>query len=823
MEYTILAIADAIEATMLASNLPDKTTINTLSIDSRNIKNNSQAIFFALVGARNNGHQFIQKLYEDGLRNFVISDKNYFNDRYENVNFLLVNDTLIALQQLAKKHRENFSFPVVGITGSNGKTIVKEWLYQLLRNDYSIVRSPKSYNSQVGVPLSIWQIQEDNNLGIFEAGISLPNEMHRLADVIQPQIGLFTNIGEAHAENFVDINQKIEEKLKLFDGATQLIYCKDYDLLHTTIKKSNLIEHINLFTWSKKNNADLLIVKIEKDKIETLIQGIYKNEFIQITIPFVDDASIENAIHCWSLMLFLEIEQEVIKERMHYLSPVAMRLELKQGINNCSIINDSYNSDLGSLAIALDFLNQQNQHLHKTLILSDILQSGKEEEKLYAEVASMCSRKGISRIIGIGEALVKNKHLFHFKKEFYSSTEDFLHQFSSSKFKDETILLKGARPYKFEQISKLLQQKAHQTVLEVNLSALVNNINYYRSRLNPHTRIMAMVKAFSYGSGSFEIANVLQYNRVDYLAVAYADEGVELRKAGIRLPIMVMSPEVQSFDNIIKYNLEPELYSFKILKEFADVIDKNSTLKIAVHIKLDTGMHRLGFVQDDINELCVRLKNIGTIEVKSVFSHLVASDEYEHDEFTKEQVSSYLQMCNTIQNHLGYPFLKHILNSAGALRFKEFQFDMVRLGIGMHGLAATNNPAFIPTVQLKSIVSQVKQVAPGQTVGYSRKGKVTKNTKIATVPIGYADGYSRKLGNGVGVMLINGTLVPTIGNICMDMTMLDVSDLEVQEGDEVIVFGEGYPIADLAIAAGTIPYEVLTNMSSRIKRVYFQE
>lgn len=823
MEYTVLDIAQLIEADFLASHLPENTIINTISIDSRNIKNNSQTVFFAIVGARNNGHQFIQKLYQEGIRNFVISDKSYYEESYQEANFLIVKDTLLALQILARKHRERFNFPIVGITGSNGKTIVKEWLYQLLKDDYNIVRSPKSYNSQVGVPLSIWQINESHSLGIFEAGISMPNEMKNLANVIHPQIGIFTNIGEAHAENFVNINQKIDEKLKLFEQAEDLIYCKDYELLHTAIKKSAIAQKVNLFTWSKKNSADLLIVKIEKDKLESAIQGIFKNDFIQIKIPFVDDASIENAIHCWCLMLSLGFNNDIINERMHYLSPVAMRLELKQGINNCSIINDSYNSDLGSLAIALDFLNQQNQHPNKTLILSDILQSGKEEQKLYAEVAAMCSAKGISKFIGIGDALLKNQHLFNFKQEFYKSTEDFLHHFTANKFKDETILIKGARLYKFEQISKLLQQKAHQTVLEVNLTALVNNINYYRSNLNPGTKIMAMVKAFSYGSGSFEIANVLQYNRIDYLAVAYADEGVELRKAGIKLPIMVMSPEVQSFDNIIKYNLEPEIYSFKILKEFSDSLDSRIHGKIPVHIKLDTGMHRLGFEENEINELCVRLKNSSAITVKSVFSHLVASDEFEHDEFTKHQIGSYTAMCKTIQNHLGYSFIKHILNSAGALRFKDEQFDMVRLGIGMHGFSSVGNPAFIPTVQLKTIISQIKNITIGQTVGYSRKGIVNKNTKIATVPIGYADGYTRKLGNGVGVMFVNGKLAPTIGNICMDMTMLDITDIEVQEGDEVIVFGEGYPIADLAKAAGSIPYEILTNMSSRIKRVYFQE
>lgn len=823
MKYSVQQIAEFTEATFILKDKPEKNFISSVSIDSRNIKNNNECLFFAIVGARNNGHQFIEQLYQSGIRNFVISDKKFITTGYQKCNFLLVKDTLYALQLLAKKHRERFNFNVIGITGSNGKTIVKEWLYQLLKDDFNIVRSPKSYNSQVGVPLSVWQINENNTLGIFEAGISLPNEMKNLALVIQPQIGIFTNIGEAHAENFINIQQKIEEKLKLFERAQHLIYCKDYELLHEAIKKSTLASHTNLFTWSKKNGADLLIVKIEKAKLETEIQGIYKNDFIKIVIPFSDDASIENAINCWCLMLFLGINSEVISERMHYLSPVAMRLELKQGINNCSIINDSYNSDIGSLSIALDFLNQQNQHSNKTLILSDILQSGKEEEKLYAEVANMCLSKGISKIIGIGEALQRNKHFFNFNQEFFTSTEDFLKHFSPQKFKDETILLKGARAYKFEQISKLLQQKAHQTVLEINLSALVNNINYYRSRLLPGTKIMAMVKAFSYGSGSFEIANVLQYNRVDYLAVAYADEGVELRKAGITLPIMVMSPEIQSIDNMMKYHLEPEIYSFKILKEFSESLSSSGKEKISVHIKLDTGMHRLGFEEKEIHELCVRLKNTGVFMVKSVFSHLVASDEHQHDGFTKNQISSYKSMCQIIENHLGYKFIKHILNSAGALRFKEEQLDMVRLGIGMHGFSSIETIGFTPTVQLKTVISQIKNITAGNTVGYSRKGQVYKNTKIATVPIGYADGFSRKLGNGVGAMLVNGKQAPTIGNICMDMTMLDITDIDAEEGDEVIVFGEGYSIHELAGAAGTIAYEILTNMSSRIKRVYYQE
>ena len=823
LNYNLSEIATIIGADTGDNKSIERITITELSLDSRHLNQSEHTLFFAIIGARHNGHHFIDELYQKGIRNFVISDKNVNPSNYKDAYFLRVDNTLDALQKLTQTHREKFSFPVIGITGSNGKTIIKEWLYQLLRNDFNIVKSPKSYNSQVGVPLSVWQIQDEHNLGIFEAGISLPSEMKRLAKIIQPKIGVFTNIGEAHAENFIDNNQKIQEKLLLFESVESLIYCKDYESLHSEILKCKYLSNAMLFTWSRKHNADLLIVKTQKEKSETFLQAIYQNNFISITIPFTDDASIENAINCWCVMLNLECPNTVIAERMVWLSPVAMRLELKQGINNCSIINDSYNSDLGSLAIALDFLNQQNQHTKKTIILSDILQSGKEAEKLYAEVAGMLTNKGVDRIIGIGESLIKNQHLFAINNEFYSSTKEFLDHFSVSKFQNETILLKGARVFKFEQISKLLQQKTHETVLEINLSALVHNVNIFRSKLLPNTKIMAMVKAFSYGSGSFEIANILQYNRVDYLAVAYTDEGVELRKAGITLPIMVMSPDLQSFDNLIKYKLEPEIYSFRMLREFSDAVKANNLSELLIHIKLDTGMHRLGFEENDINELCVRLKHTPAFIVQSVFSHLVASDEAEHDGFTKTQISSYTKMCYILEQHLGYTFIKHILNSAGAQRFTDEQFDMVRLGIGMHGITAVPNQMLIPTIQLKTVISQIKQLKASETVGYSRKGKLLKNTRIATVPIGYADGYSRKLGNGVGTMLINGDHAPTIGNICMDMTMLDISDIEVEEGDEVIVFGEGYPVSKLAQAAQTIPYEILASMSARVKRVYFQE
>ena len=564
--YTVERIASIIGGVLHLSD-SSHTQILHLITDSRKVVTPEFSLFFAIQGDRRNGHEFIDQLIQTGCYNFVVSKKEFIKEG--KANFILVDDTLSALQKLAAFHRRQFEIPVIGITGSNGKTIVKEWLYQLLREDHHIVRSPKSYNSQIGVPLSVWQIKEENDLAIFEAGISMPGEMHNLEEMIIPTIGIFTNIGTAHDESFTSLTEKISEKLKLFSHAKTLIYCKDFSQVKEQISAADFLpQDLKLFTWSKKSNADLQIGRITKQTGETEIQGIYKNNFIRITIPFTDDASVENAIHCWALMLFLNYENDVIASRMEMLSPVAMRLEMKEGVNNCSIINDSYNSDIGSLRIALDFLNQQKQHNKKTVILSDILQSGKQEKNLYTEVSELLSKKNISRLIGIGTAITHQAELFNMEKKFYNTTEDFLKELSTTVFHNETVLLKGARPFGFERISKALQQKAHETVLEINLNALVHNLNYYRSRLRPETKIMCMVKAFAYGSGSFEIANTLQFHRVDYLAVAYADEGVELRKAGITLPIMVMSPEEQSFDAMITYYLEPEIYSVPYSQSF---------------------------------------------------------------------------------------------------------------------------------------------------------------------------------------------------------------------------------------------------------------
>ena len=824
--YLMSELAEMAGGSLLGSCLSNERVRHLLT-DSRKVISPSTALFFAMKGDRRDGHEFIPELYAAGVRNFVVSNDS-IPPAYSDACFILVNDTLAALQKIAASHRARYRYPVVAITGSNGKTIVKEWLYQLLRDDYHIVRSPKSYNSQIGVPLSVWDMQASNTMAVFEAGISEPGEMARLGEVINPDIGIFTNIGSAHDENFSNMEQKTFEKLRLFGSCKKLIYCRDYLLISEAVNQADFLpQDLEVFTWSRRQNADLQIGRINRNNGETEIQGIFQSRFIHIRIPFTDDASIENAIHCWALMLSLDIDPELIHDRMSALSPVAMRLEMKEGVSNCSIINDSYNSDIGSLTIALDFLNQQKQHSKRTIVLSDILQSGKNEQELYTEVSDLLHKKQVTRLIGIGPAISRQGNLFKCDAAFYADTDAFLKEFHAGMFSNETILLKGARPFGFERIGKMLQKKAHETVLEINLNAVVHNLNFYKSRLSPETGIMVMVKAFSYGSGSFEIANLLQFHRVEYLAVAYADEGVELRKAGITLPIMVMSPEEQSYDSMIDYNLEPEIYSFKTLSQFAEVVRKKrpNGEPFPIHLKLDTGMRRLGFVEEELNELVVRIKNQKHLKVSTLFTHLVASDEAAHDAFTKTQAKLFETMANTIAAHFQHSIKRHVLNSAGILRFPEYQFDMVRLGIGLHGIAATMHEQkqleFVST--LRTTISQIKSVKAGETVGYSRKGKLEKDAQIATVGIGYADGLNRRLSNGKGHMVVAGKKCPIVGNICMDMTMIDVTGLDVHEGDEVIVFGPGYTIVEMAKDLETIAYEVLTSVSQRVKRVYFHE
>lgn len=820
MEYTLHEIKSITNATFIRGN--SDAVIRFLSIDSR-AGINEEYLFIAIKGERNNGHNYINDAYSNGCRNFLIAEK-VDTDSFPDANFLMVENTTNALQELAIAHRKKFDIPVIGITGSNGKTIVKEWSSYLLGDSFVVCKNPKSYNSQVGVPLSVWQLNEKHTLGIFEAGISQPGEMEKLREIIQPDIAMLTNIGQAHDENFTGNEQKISEKAQLFRTSKSIVYCNDHPIADNIIKNT-VSASVKRFTWSRRNNSTLLITKTSAEGNGTRIEGLAEGKRQHIFIPFKDAASIENAISCWILLISLNKNDEAHRNKFAFLQSVEMRLELKQGINNCTIINDSYNSDLSSLSIALDYLNQQHRNAKKTLILSDILQSGRQTEQLYKEVAHLLQNKGIQRIIGIGPEIFSQAASFGGEKIFFKSTVDFIRDFRNIDFYNEAILLKGARPFGFEKINSLLQNKSHDTQLVINLNNLIHNVNYYRSLLKPETKMMAMVKAQSYGSGSFEIASLLQYHRINYLAVAYADEGVELRKAGITLPIMVMSPEKESFDSMLVYQLEPEIYSFEVLHAFAAAAKTFTDKETRIHLKIDTGMHRLGFLPDETEALLKELKNYPFLKIASVFSHLSASDNAQYDNFTYEQIDLFTKTCAKLSEHIPYPFLKHICNSGGISRFPEAHFDMVRLGIGMYGIGVNSieQKKLVPVCTLKTVVSQVKKIPANETVSYNRSGKLTRDSLIAVIPIGYADGFNRKLSNGNGKVWINGKPAPVVGSVCMDMCMVDVTGMQVKAGDEVIVFDDTEKINEMARTIGTISYEVLTSISTRVKKVYVQE
>ncbi|GEO07715.1 bifunctional UDP-N-acetylmuramoyl-tripeptide:D-alanyl-D-alanine ligase/alanine racemase [Segetibacter aerophilus] len=821
MPYSIQEISGVISDDAIIADAA--TTIEFLLIDSRRLVFPESTLFFALSSPRRNGETFIEELYKSGVKSFIVS-RNFDASNFTTANFLFVDDPLRALQKLAAFHRKQFQIPVVGITGSNGKTIVKEWLYQLLQDDYNIVRSPKSYNSQIGVPLSVWQLNETHTLAIFEAGISEVGEMDALEEIIQPTIGILTNVGAAHSAGFASKEQKVKEKLKLFHRAYTIVSNNQDTVINSVISQR---KKEDLFIWGS-GDADLKIVDIEKTAKQSVIAAIYSGRTVSISIPFTDNASVENAITCWSLLLYLHVDEEVIKKRMLRLQSVEMRLQLKRGINNCSIINDSYSNDLSSLRMALEFLHQQAGNQATTVILSDLGDTSSSDEQ-YQKVLQALLQHKVQKFIGIGSRLLALQSFFQDaipQSFFYNSVESFIHQFLNIRFRDEVILLKGARSFEFEQINLLFEQKVHQTVLEVNLSAMAHNLKEYQRYVQPTTKVMAMVKAFSYGSGSAEVASVLQFHKVDYLAVAYADEGVELRKAGIHMPIMVMNPEVITFQSLVEYNLEPEMYSFAISKAFNDYLQKEGLQQFPVHIKIDTGMHRLGFEVEDIDDLIRFLTANPRLVVKSVFSHLVASENTAHDAFTQHQAEVFLQVCEQIKNAIGYSFIRHISNSAAIFRYPQYQFELVRLGIGLYGVdsSAEKVLSLQPVATLRSTIAQIRAVKKGETVGYSRRGLVTRDSLIATIRIGYADGFNRRFGNGVGHVFIKGTLAPVIGSVCMDMTMIDITDVQgVTEGDVVEIFGTNLPIEKLAQLCDTIPYEIMTSVSQRVKREYYQE
>ncbi len=814
---------------------PIITKATVLLTDSRFVSQPQQSIFFAIKGERHDGHVFIEELYEKGVREFVVEKKAAqpdLNERFPEAKFWLVENGIRALQNLAARHRKKFDIPVIGITGSNGKTIVKEWLSTLLSKDYTIIKSPRSYNSQIGVGLSVWQINESHTLGIFEAGISKSGEMENLEPIISPSIGIFTNIGSAHDEGFRSRKQKVTEKLRLFKKSKTLIYCKDYEEIDEEIKL--LLKAVNpkieLIGWSKSQESPIN-VSFTKAATYTTLAINWNAEEYEFRIPFTDDASIENATHCIFAKLILTPKGQdlnLTSEALMALKPIAMRLELKQGINDCYLIDDTYNNDYAGLNMALNFMSQHHTKNRKVLIISDLLQSGLKEIDLYKSIADLIKGKEIDQMVGIGEDISRNADFFDDNAVFFQSTEEFLDEYPINQLHDSLILVKGARKFAFEKIVDKLIQKVHGTIFEINLDALTHNLNFYRGKIGSDTKIMVMVKAYAYGSGSAEVASLLEYHRVNYLGVAYPDEGVVLRQSGIKLPIMVLNSQPETFSKLVEYDLEPEIYSFQLFRRFLDFIRAFPDATFKIHIKLDTGMHRLGFEEQDIDKLIELLKQHPAVKIASIFSHLVGADESEHNDFSRSQIERFSRMSEKIIQSLPAGEeapLRHICNSAGIIRFPEAKFDMVRLGIGLYGVEATGTEQkSLQTVgTLKTIISQIKHLKKGETIGYSRKGVLEKDSRIATIAIGYADGFDRGFSKGVGAVLVNGTRCPIIGNVCMDMTMVDVTEAKCEEGDEVIIFGKDLPIHELAHSIGTIPYEILTGVSERVKRVFYKE
>lgn len=791
-------------------------TIDNVSIDSRSLQNNEKTLFFALVGPNNDAHIYISSLIEKGVRCFVVT---HIPEALSNkATFLVVENTLDALQRYAAYHRSLFKFPVFGLTGSNGKTIVKEWLNFLLNPDFNIIRSPKSYNSQVGVPLSVISINDRHNLGIFEAGISKMNEMEKLETIIRPTIGIITNIGTAHDEGFEDLEKKIKEKLKLFKHSKLIIYQKN------KVIDTHIDTKLKAFSWSYSDEtADVFVTKKAVDD-KTILQIRYGKDNFEIQIPFQDEASVENAVTCLMVLLSFKYDKKTIQNRMQWLYPVEMRLKVKNGINNTTLIDDSYSSDFQSLKIALDFLESQKQYKNKTLILSDIFQSGLSNEELYTKVAQLIKNNKINRVIGIGETISAFKHKLTNCITF-KNTADFFLNFNYLNFVNETILIKGARHFQFEEIVAALEEKTHETVLEINLNSISHNLSFFKSKLKPTTKMMVMVKAFGYGNGGFEIAKLLEHHKVDYLGVAFADEGIALKNAGIMLPIMVLNPETTSFPAIIQHHLEPEIYSLKGLNAFLKIAEKRKLKHFPIHVKLDTGMHRLGFEEGNLDELIATLKGNKFVTVKSILSHMATSDDLEHQDFAHSQIDLFEKLSSKLMTELQIKPIRHILNTSGISNFPEAQYDMVRLGIGLYGVSNdVEEQKYLENVgTLKSIISQIRTIQAGESVGYGRRFVADKPTKIATIPIGYADGISRHWGNGVGFVTINDQKATIVGSICMDMLMVDSTEINCKEGDSVIIFGESPSVTFIAEQLQTIPYEILTSISQRVKRIFYRE
>jgi Alr-MurF fusion protein len=792
-----------------------------ICIDSRHTDPHKLELFVALRTKKNNGHLYLNDAANKGISVFLVSELP--QKISQNHTYILVNDTLEALQTLAAYHRLQFDIPVIGITGSNGKTIIKEWLYQLLSQHMQVCANPNSYNSQIGVALSVLRLNQNHQIAIFEAGISQTNEMEQLQKMIQPSIGIISNIGSAHDEGFKSKEEKLKEKLILFRNCKELIYCKDHTLIDIAVQNTP----IKSITWTKQNHTHATF--------HYILSSLGKSTQIQfngftISVPFNDEASLENIGHCISLLNTLNISIDQVKTQMEHLQSLSNRLEVKKGINGNTIINDSYSNDTVSLNLALQFQNKNNiLKQKKVLILSDLLQSGQDKEVTYSEVAQLIHQSEVDILIGIGNALSDYAERFQVKEKiFFQNTDRFLNSFNYKQYYHHSILIKGARSFRFEKIDLALQQKVHETVLEVKLNAFIHNLNFYRGLLKPTTKIMAMVKAFAYGSGNVELANLLQNQKLDYLAVAFADEGVELRQAGIYLPIMVMNPDSHSLETLIEYQLEPEIYSFKLLQEWIELkknripINNGISSVPAIHLKLDTGMHRLGFELQDIDQLIQTLK-YEQLSIASIFSHLAASDNPEHDAFTKQQIDVFKHLAEKISIGLQQKPLLHIANTSGIMRHSASHLEMVRLGIGLYGVGNQEQSSLELAGKLSTVISQIKHISVGETVGYNRYGKADKKIKIATIPIGYADGFSRLLSRGKGKVYIHGQAAPIIGNICMDMCMVDITAIDCEEGDRAVIYETIDQLNQLAQDSQTIPYEILTNVSARVKRVYVNE
>ena len=823
MMYTIEKITTLIGARRVGES---EAQIGWLLTDSRSLCFPEATLFFALSSARNDGHRYVGDLYRRGVRNFVVSHLPQSINDYPDANFLVVMSPLEALQRLAERHRDEFDIPVIGLTGSNGKTMVKEWLYQLLSPSMVVTRSPRSYNSQIGVPLSVWLLDTQSEVALFEAGISQPGEMAALRDIIQPTIGVFTSLGDAHQENFRSLEEKCMEKLQLMLHAATVVYDTDDQVVGRCLRKSGYAGE--KLGWSLTDpRAAFFVERQESDANGVTVTYRFRDAAGSYHLPFIDEASVKCSYACAVVALHLGIDAEQLDERMRLLEPVAMRLEVKEGQRGCTLINDSYNSDVNALDIALDFMARRpdSKGRRHTLILSDICQSGDNPEALYHKVSELAVKRGVDQLIGVGQTISSQAAAIEVKeKYFFNDVTQLIGSKVFASLHDEVILIKGARPFGFDQLTELLEQKVHETILEVNLGAVVENLNYYRSFLKPTTKMVCMVKADAYGAGAVEVAKTLQDHRVDYLAVAVADEGVTLRKAGITSNIIIMNPEMTAFKTMFDYDLEPEVYNFRLLEALVKAAEKQGITGWPIHVKLDTGMHRLGFdPEKDIDSLVHRLKHQTALIPRSVFSHFVGADSDDFDEFSAKQFECFERGSKALQAAFDHKILRHIDNSAGILHFPERQLDMCRLGIGLYGIDSRDNHILHTVSTLKTTILQLREVKKEDTVGYSRKGILQRDSRIAAIPIGYADGLNRHLGNGHCYCLVNGKKAPYVGNICMDVAMIDVTDIPCQEGDMVEIFGEQLPVTVLSDALDTIPYEVLTGLSSRVKKIYYQD